>query len=292
MKVVNLDKNDINHLLRLILEDKGAISEAKRPSKSFKQPTSPTELADTKGELRQQAIANINNLVNDPAVGSIVALFLFVLTDESSVMTIRQIAHKYNDHLEGGGKELNFSAAVAKALRPIASKFVNAVVKAVKAKSQTYSKGGILGRDYDQSYLDENANNYYDLRASTPKNQLRQMAIKAINQLANNKDVYQVVSMFLAYLTDKDVVNTLKAFAATYGKKLDQYMDDSDPSWTDGLVKQVRAKFTPLIENMAEAVDKQLRGVQNQDKTANNSNSQFQEDKAKFRQIVQKYNIK
>jgi hypothetical protein len=266
--------------------------------KQSKQGTPQGELSDTKSELRNQAITNINNLVNDKSVGSIVALFLFILTDKRSVMTIRQIAHKFNDHLSGGGKETDFSAAVIKSLRPIASKFVKSVVEGVEKKSAEYHQSGILGRDYNQDYLKEEQTDqdYYDLRASTTKNQLRQMALRSINQLANNKELYQIVSMFLLYLTDQQTISTLRSFASTYGAELDSFIDGSDPSWTENLIGDVRNKFIPLVESMAEAVDEHLMGVQNRDKvpddTAKEKNPQFNEDRLKINNIIKKYNIK
>ena len=77
---------------------------------------------------------------------------------------------------------------------------------------------------------------------------------------------------------------------------LNQLIDMNDVEWTKGLIQQLLSKFNPLIETMAEAVDEQLKGIQNQDKvpdkTEQQKNSQFKQDQTKIQDIIKKYNIR
>jgi len=317
MKVVKLDKSDIKHLVGLILEyekdspEYWADMEKKYgPKQSVqqdyqqdektnqsKQGTPEGELSDTKGELLKQVKTNITQMINNEDVGTMVSLFVFLLTDDASEYQMRRIGNRLKDHLEGGGKETDFEKAVTRALKPLTKRFVKSLVDALsKEMVNKKDKGDIweqILREADNAN-DDQAHN--DLKSSSTKNKLKANAINRVNQMSSNKDVMRVFSMFLLYLTDKDTASDLKALGNTYGEKLNQLLDMNDVEWAKGLIQQLLSKFNPLIETMAEAVDEQLKGIQNQDKvpdkTEQQKNSQFKQDQTKIQDIIKKYNIR
>jgi len=280
MKVIKLDQHDVKYLLRLILENDEGTPEG--------------ELSDTKSELITQLKENINKMISDDQVGVIVSLFIFLLTDKSSELQMRRIGNRLNDHLEGGGKDTDFTTAVTSVLRPLTKRFVGSLVAAL----QKEQGGDAAHKDVWEHVLREIDNDpeqaHYDLKHSSTKNKLKQNAINRIGKMTSDPDVVRIFSMFLLYLTDKQTVSDLRALGSTYSDKLNSLVDVNDVTWTQQLIKKLLTKFNPLVETMADAVDEKLKSVQPKDKIPDQKEQQaeFQQNKAKINDIVTKYNIR
>lgn len=285
MKVIQLNQSDVTRMVKLILE-------ADQTNNS-QQGTPNDELSDTKSELLKQVRQNITQMIANEDVGLMVSLFVFLLTDKSSEFQMRRIGKRLEEHLSGGGKEVDFTKAVTSKLRPLTKNFIKALVTVLE-------KENVPGGDQDvwEQVLQEAGSDqeYYDLKASSNKNKVKQNAINRITKMSSNPDVIRVFSMFMLYLTDKDTVNDLRALGATYGEKLDALVTGNDISWSQNLIQKLISKFNPMIETMAEGIDKQLKGTQqaagesNQEQTKNKT-QQYKEDQMKVQTIIQKYKI-
>ena len=279
---------DIKHLLKLVLENDDALDPQGTPN---------GQLSDTKQELITQVKENINQLVNDEGVGSIVALFIFLLTDKASELEMRRIGGQYEEYLKGGGKETDFTSAVTQVLRPLTENFVAALVNALKKYRDNTGKGHQdVWEQTLREYKNKNKNihreaqKYSDLKASSTKAKLQTNALNRINKMSGDANIVRVFSMFLLYLTDKQTVSDLKTLGATYGAKLNNLIDTNDVNWTKDLIEQLLNKFTPLIATMAKAVSKQIKTVANP-KGPKEAAQQFQQDKSKAEAMVKKYSL-
>jgi hypothetical protein len=317
MKVVKLDKRDITHLVRLMLEaDNNPAPPAPDPTKQSEQGTPQGELSDTKSELVKQIKNNINQLIADQKVGSIIALFILLLTDKESALVMRMVGNKFQDHMEGGGKETDFTAAVTRSLQPLAKRFIDALVKSLQKKNEMDDSGDVWESELKEMFADvilerrnarsnskkrnrdaDKQQQYFDLKASSTKTKLRQNAINRVNKMSSNPDIIRVFSMFLLYLTDKQTVSQLRALASTYGERLDEVIDNSQPSWTQNLVKEVLTTFMPLVKGLVKSVDNELQKAQAEAQknlgaeNAGNAVKTFQADQSKAKEIAMKYKL-
>jgi hypothetical protein len=92
--------------------------------------------------------------------------------------------------------------------------------------------------------------------------------------------------MFLIYLTDRDTVATFKRYAATYGKEIKSVIENQNINQTNNLLNKPLASLKPLVQKMSETIGKGLKMPQPENKGGDN----FQTDKAKAQEIINKYN--
>ena len=149
MKVIRLDSQDIRQLIRLRL------SEANEDK--------PTELSDTKPEMLKQARENLALMTSSDDIGIIVSLFVILLTDKVSKGQLAVLGKKYEDHLAGGGKETDFTSAIARTMKPLIDRFLQSLEKALGVDAE--DKLMLEGTEKNSRVQEL----YYDLEVKTNK---------------------------------------------------------------------------------------------------------------------------
>ncbi len=312
-RVVKLDRQDIKHLVRLILEEDSP------------QGTPSGELSDTKSELIKQATANINQMISDKDVGLVVALFILVLTDDAAQYQLLNLGSMYDKYLAGGGKEVDFTKKVTSQLRMLGQKFKDVIADHLLASKDELLEGLNQNASIDrlqfdlEEYSDELQKAKQQLKndpelkddpefmkeydsletgikeiksklkhlgvkdVSITKNQIRKLALQRIKDMSNNPKIIRVFSMFLFYLTDKDTVADLRQIGQSFGPKINRLINDESTTWVNDVVHELKTKLTPFIKRMSQSINS---GDGNKpDETG------FQADKDKAQEIIKKYNF-
>ena len=176
MKVVKIDRHDINRLVRLIVEADKSPEEWEKMMNQYKSPKNPDlsqyrnkslnrkpadqsnntpqpqqndntpqpqqndELSNKKGELIKQAVGNINQMLNDPDVGLIVSLFVIILTSYHAKNQINSLSHMYQKYIDGGGKDLDFTKTVTSKLFHFSSNIVDSIADLIDKKGEMLSE--------------------------------------------------------------------------------------------------------------------------------------------------------
>ena len=332
MKIVKLDKNDIRHLVSLMLE---ADENVTPPPQANKKGTPGDELADTKSEILRQAKANISQMVYNKELGTIISIFVILMTDKASEQALRTLGHHLEDHLAKGGKEVDFTTAVSRVLKPLAGRFIKALSDSIGAEGEdqlnlneqyngpSYEEQTQDLEDYQnelksfEEQLKANPDLQHDANfvkkynstkdaiheiqqnlnkmgegENTTKGKLRKVALERINKMSSNPDIIRVFSMVLLYLTDKDTVNALKPYGKTYGATLTRLMNNNKPEWTQNKITELRNKFNPLINKMADFVAKELSKVKTGEAKPADLKNKFEQDKQAVQDIINRYNLK
>ena len=203
MKVVKIDRHDINRLVRLIVEADKSPEEWEKMMNQYKSPKNPDlsqyrnkslnrkpadqsnntpqpqqndntpqpqqndELSNKKGELIKQAVGNINQMLNDPDVGLIVSLFVIILTSSHAKNQINSLSHMYQKYIDGGGKDLDFTKTVTSKLFHFSSNIVDSIADLIDKKGEMLSEADNTDNNNPLSKEEIESdieNNYRELR--------------------------------------------------------------------------------------------------------------------------------
>jgi hypothetical protein len=125
------------------------------------------------------------------------------------------------------------------------------------------------------------------------KSKLKQIAINRIKEMSSNEDVIQVFSMFLYYLTDKDTISSFKRLGKMYSSELSQIFSDESTDLLGDSIGQIQSQLKPMISIMGKSIADELKlnseQSKNTEKTQPNKNQQFNQDKAKISDMLNRY---
>ncbi len=255
MKVIKLDKYDINHLLRIILEqdDRG---------------TPKGEFADTKAELINQAKENINNMILSENSGTILSLIIELFNEEENLKGLESIGITLNRFLKGGGKEVDFNRQMTAKIRP----YFKAVIEGIEQiASTTLEEEGIYFNDEEQQPET-------DSRAT-----LKQSAQNVIKNLSGTPSVSRAFSIILLYLTDRDTKADLERYGQLYGKKINKITDNYELQ--DVFKNKLYKSFNIFMKKLAESLDDDIKKIEPEIEQT----TQFKQDQQKIQNIIKKY---
>ena len=103
--------------------------------------------------------------------------------------------------------------------------------------------------------------------------------------------------MFLYYLTDKDTISGFKRLGKMYSKQLNQVFSDESTDWLENSINKIQSQLKPMISIMSKSIADELK--LNYKKTPdqvqpekNQPEQQFQQDKTKIGDMLNRYNLK
>jgi hypothetical protein len=324
-KIVKLDKRDIFDLVRIVLSEAETADETNNQNPAPPAADNQTQnTIDSKSEVLKQLQQQVSQMASNEDLGVIVSLFIILLTDDSSVNQMKSLGKMYSDHLKSGGDEIDFTKQMGKLLKPLAKAFVKSLVDLLDKEADTdvIFEAEEKSNDHNLLYytkelekLENNIKNDPELAKDpkiqhsrqilkdyikklksesgdtktglpTTKNKIRQAGVQRINKMVSNPDVIRVFSLFMEYLTDKDTISDLKQIGSQYGEKLNTLIENNSSDWSMDLLKNLRTKFKPFLEKMAESIDKtQIKS------TGQITPEEFKQDQARLSDIVTRYKL-